>query len=114
HVEDLCSNGVILQAVVPIPLPPVAIVDGDGVPTGQAGDVQVGIGAFADAILRFAARVAWVVDVASFMFQYHFHSPQETLVRDSTHIVTVTSLRFPLSRMCAGPSALGRYPLRSA
>src|SRR5690606_12132426 len=30
------------------------------------------------------------------------------------HMVTVTSLRLPLTRMCAGPSALGRYPLRSA
>src|SRR5690606_23227265 len=113
HIKYLCGDGVVLQAVVSIPLPPVAVVDGDSIPTGQVGDVQVGIGALADAILRFAPRVPRIIDVATLVVQYDLHSPKEALVRDSTHIVTVTSLRLPLSRICAGPSALGRYPLRS-
>src|SRR5690606_30005971 len=99
HVQQFGGDGAVLQAVVPIPLPPVAVVDGDGVLPGKVGDVQGGVGALADAVLRLPARVARVVDVAALVVQHDLHGAQEALVHYSGHIVTVTSLRLPLSRM---------------
>src|SRR5690606_29650903 len=114
HIQQLGSDSVVLQAVVPIPLPPVPAVDLDGLLPRQAGDVEIRVLTLRDAKLRLPARVPRVIDIAALVLKDHFHSPQEALVHDITHIVTVTSFRLPLSRMCAGPSALGRYPLRSA
>src|SRR5690606_22449957 len=114
HIQQFGGDSVVLQTVVPIPLPPVAVVDSDGVLPGEVGNVQFGVAPTADTPFGLPARVPGVVDVAALVFQHHLHGPPKTLVRDSAHIVTVTSLRLPLNRMCAGPSALGRYPLRSA
>src|SRR5690606_26920170 len=114
HVENLCGHGFIIKAPISVLRVEVAVVDGDGVGPGEVGDVQVRIATLRDAILGLTARVGRIVDVAALVFQHHLHGPPKTLVRDSAHIVTVTSLRLPLSRMCAGPRALGRYPLRSA
>src|SRR5690606_7680222 len=96
------------------PLPPVPVVDGDGVIPGQVGNIQLRVGALADAILRLPAGVARVIAIAALVAQDHLNRPKKALVRDSTHIVTVTSFRLPLPRTCGGPSALGRYPFRSA
>src|SRR5690606_21807550 len=115
-IEHLGRDGGRRESLIAVFVPPVPAVDLDGLLPRQAGDVEFRVLTLRDAILRLPARVPRVIDIAAFVIQDHLNSPPEALVHDGAraHIVTVTSLRLPLSRMCAGPKALGRYPLRSA
>src|SRR5690606_19785310 len=116
HVEDLCGHGFIIKPAITVLRVEVPVVDGDGILSRQIGDVEMRVGPLRDAVLALPARCTRVMDIAALMLQHYFHGPQEALVHGGAraHIVTVTSLRLPLKRMCAGPKALGRYPLRSA
>src|SRR5690554_7750951 len=66
-----------------MPLPPVAVVDGDGVLPGQVGNVQGGVGSLADAVLRLPARVPRVIDVSALMFQHNFDRLHKSLILHS-------------------------------
>src|SRR5690606_21682721 len=92
HVEDLGCHGFIIKAPISVLRVEVPVVDGDGVLTGEVGNVQFGVAPTADTPFGLPARVPGVVDVAALVLEDYFHRGSETLIR--THGVPP----FPVSR----------------
>ncbi len=58
------------QTAIPIPLPPVAAIDGGGRSDGQGADIKLRILPLADAKARRAARIKRIIDKPAFPAQH--------------------------------------------